>query len=94
VAGADDYVAPRTPLERELAGVLEQMLGIDRVGVYDSFFELGGFSLLANQLTARIAARYGVRLALRNVFECPTVHELAGFIVRARGERLEMEAGT
>jgi non-ribosomal peptide synthetase component F/acyl carrier protein len=86
-AGAEpDYVAPRTPLERELTDVVEELLDIDRVGVHDSFFELGGFSLLATQLTTRIRSRYNVEFGLRDIFESPTIDGLAQLIVRAQGE--------
>ncbi|MFD5843283.1 HemK family protein methyltransferase [Streptomyces chartreusis] len=81
-----DYVAPRTPMEGRLSELIEELLGLDRVGIYDSFFELGGFSLLATQLTTRIRAMFGVELALRDVFESPTVDELAQLIVRTQGE--------
>ena len=80
------YVGPRTPMERQLTGLLEELLAIEQVGVYDSFFELGGFSLLATQLTTRIRALFDVELALRDVFEAPTVDELAQLIVRTQGE--------
>jgi HemK-like putative methylase len=85
--GADeDYVAPRTPMERQLTELIMELLGIERVGVYDSFFELGGFSLLATQLATRIRALFHVELALRDVFEAPTVDELAQLIVRTQAE--------
>ncbi|BCB89231.1 condensation domain-containing protein [Phytohabitans suffuscus] len=82
----EDYVAPRTPMERQLTEMLQELLGLERVGVNDSFFELGGFSLLATRLTTRIRERFGVEPSLRDVFESPTVDELAQFIVRAQGE--------
>jgi HemK-like putative methylase len=86
VDAALDYVAPRTPMERELTDMLEELLDLDRVGVHDSFFELGGFSLLATKLTSRIKAAYNVELALRNVFDAPTVDELARLILRSQAE--------
>lgn len=82
----DGYAAPRTPMEQQLAGILEELLGIERVGVYDSFFELGGFSMLATRLVTRVQEAFGVQLAVRDVFESPTVDELARLIVRAQGE--------
>lgn len=82
----DDYVAPRTPLEHELTGILQELLGAERVGVLDSFFELGGFSLLATQLATRIRESYGVELSLRDVFDSPTVDGLAQLIVRRQVE--------
>jgi HemK-like putative methylase len=85
-APLDIYVAPRTPMEEQLAAILTELLAIDRIGVYDSFFELGGFSLLATQLTTRIKAAFSVDLALRDIFESPTIDELAQLIVRTQGE--------
>ncbi|MEU7007494.1 HemK family protein methyltransferase [Streptomyces sp. NPDC046332] len=85
--GADEeYVEPRTPMECQLAELIQELVGVDRVGVYDSFFELGGFSLLATQLATRIRSLYGVDLALRDVFEAPTVDELAQLIVLTQAE--------
>lgn len=77
----DHYVAPRTPLEQELCTVLQTLLGVERVGINDSFFQLGGFSLLATQLTTRIRESYGVTLLLRDIFDTPTVDGLAHLIV-------------
>jgi len=87
----DSYVAPRTPLERQLADILRQLLGVDRVGVHDSFFELGGFSLLATRLTSRIREEFNVELSLRDIFQSPTVDRLAQLILRAQGAE-ELEA--
>ncbi len=84
--GTDDYVAPRTPLEHDLTGILQELLGAERVGVLDSFFELGGFSLLATQLATRIRESFGVELSLRDVFEAPTVDRLAQLIVQRQVE--------
>ncbi len=82
----DGYAAPRTPMEQQLTGILEELLDLDRVGIYDSFFELGGFSMLATRLVTRVREAFGIQLAVRDVFESPTVDELAPLIVRAQGE--------
>jgi acyl carrier protein len=82
VPDGDDHVAPRTPLEEELTVILCGLLKTDRIGVLDSFFELGGFSLLATQLATRIRERFGIELSLREIFEAPTVDGLAQLIVR------------
>jgi amino acid adenylation domain-containing protein/non-ribosomal peptide synthase protein (TIGR01720 family) len=70
------YVAPRTEEERILADIWTQVLGIERVGVHDSFFELGGDSILSIQVIAR-ANQAGLRLTPRQLFEAPTVAGLA-----------------
>src|SRR5438552_3814428 len=87
VGAGDTYAAPRTPMEGRLAGILADLLVIERVGVYDSFFELGGFSMLATRLIARVRESFGVELAVRDVFESPTVDELARLVLRAHGEQ-------
>jgi amino acid adenylation domain-containing protein len=69
--------APRTPLEELLAGLFAEVLGVDRLGVEESFFEHGGHSLAAMRLTARIREALGTELPLHRVFETPTVAALA-----------------
>jgi thioesterase domain-containing protein/acyl carrier protein len=73
-------VEPRTKVERRLAAIWEDLLGIDCVGVRDNFFELGGHSLLAVQLFARIEREFGRTLPLVSLFQGATVAELSGLI--------------
>ncbi|HEX6371120.1 MAG TPA: non-ribosomal peptide synthase/polyketide synthase [Longimicrobium sp.] len=75
-AAEDRYVAPRTPAEETLAGIWAEVLRVARVGVNDSFFELGGDSILSIQVVSR-ARRAGVQITPRQLFEYPTVAELA-----------------
>ncbi|HXM54815.1 MAG TPA: thioester reductase domain-containing protein [Candidatus Dormibacteraeota bacterium] len=74
------YVAPRTPVEGTIAGLWQDVLGVGRVGVETSFFELGGDSLSAVQMMSRVRAQFDVPIALRQLFERPTVAELARLI--------------
>jgi amino acid adenylation domain-containing protein len=77
VAGRDP-VAPRTPTESRLAAIIAELLALpEPVGISDSFFALGGHSLTATQLMARIRAAYGVNLPIRTLFTDPTVAGLA-----------------
>jgi amino acid adenylation domain-containing protein len=72
-----EYVAPRTLVEEMLAGILADVLKVDRAGSNDNFFELGGHSLLATQVMSRISDNFHVSLPLRVIFEFPTVAGLA-----------------
>ncbi|HZI20322.1 MAG TPA: amino acid adenylation domain-containing protein, partial [Pyrinomonadaceae bacterium] len=75
--GERPYLAPRTPVEEELARVWSGLLGARRVGVHDDFFELGGHSLLATRVVSRVRELFRVELALRSLFETPTIARLA-----------------
>ncbi|HEU4556774.1 MAG TPA: AMP-binding protein, partial [Longimicrobium sp.] len=78
----DRYVAPRTPVEEVLAGIWAEVLRLERVGVHDSFFDLGGHSLLIMRLLARIQATFNQELSIRTVFSMPTLEAMAGEIER------------
>ncbi|GAB17963.1 putative non-ribosomal peptide synthetase, partial [Gordonia effusa NBRC 100432] len=73
----DDYVAPETPAERELARVFADVLGVERVSVADSFFDIGGNSLSAMRLAARVGELRGAEVGVRDIFAHPSIRELA-----------------
>jgi hypothetical protein len=73
----ETFVPPRTPVEEALTRIWVEVLSTDKVGVRHNFFELGGHSLLATKVMSRIRDGFQVELALRTLFEKPTVEELA-----------------
>ena len=83
-----EYVAPRNETEEKLAAIVGELLEIEKVGVYDNFFDLGGHSLLATQFIARIRKEFDVELPLRTIFEKMTVSEIATEIeqLKAQGQ--------
>jgi acyl carrier protein len=78
------FAAPRTAVEKSLAEMFSEVLGVERVGRQDNFFHFGGHSLLAAQVAARIRESLGVSLDLRAFLESPTVAALAERIDAAR----------
>ncbi|MGH9759946.1 MAG: phosphopantetheine-binding protein, partial [Blastocatellia bacterium] len=74
------YVPPETELQKVIAQTWENLLGIDRVGIRDNFFDLGGHSLIATRIVSRLRQEFKAPLALRAIFEHPTVESLANAI--------------
>ena len=78
------YFAPQTPTEEMLANIWSDVLGVEQVGVRDNFFDLGGHSLLATRVMSRIREAFSVEIPLRELFDQPTVWELALRVDEAR----------
>lgn len=76
----EEYVAPRSDLERQIATAWQEILGIDQVGIRDNFFDLGGHSLLAVRLFNRLKKLAGQSLPLSTLFEAPTIEKLAALL--------------
>jgi len=88
--GEEEYVAPCTPVEEHITDMLAKLLNLERVGIGDNFFLLGGNSLLGAQVIARVRDAYDVDLSLLTLFNHPTVAELSGEIEQLLVEKLEM----
>ena len=89
----DRYRAPASAVEEILAGIYAQVLGLERVGVDDSFFDLGGDSLSAMRVIAAINTGLDAGLAVRTLFDAPTVAQLAPRIGEGAGGREPLVAG-
>ncbi|AUB43294.1 Non-ribosomal peptide synthetase component F (plasmid) [Nostoc flagelliforme CCNUN1] len=81
------YVPPRTPVEFVVANLWQQLLNIERVGIYDNYFELGGHSLVAVRLMAQIQRKFGQNLPLAALFQAPTVEKLASVLQETTDSR-------
>ena len=86
-SAAHDFIEPRDQIEELVAQVWREVLRLDRLGVEENFFQLGGHSLLATRVVARLRGRFNVDLALRKIFERPTVAGLADEIAILRGDQ-------
>jgi hypothetical protein len=84
--------SPRTELEERLVAIWRELLGVEQLGVHDSFFSFGGHSLLATQVTARIRSYLGIDLSPRVLFDAPTVALLAQAISRSGAEEKAEQA--
>jgi amino acid adenylation domain-containing protein len=88
----EGFQAPTTPIEEQVVSILAELLGLERVGVNDNFFFLGGHSLLGTQLIARVRNVFGVELSLRSVFDSGTAAELSDEIERLLSRQQEISA--
>jgi amino acid adenylation domain-containing protein/non-ribosomal peptide synthase protein (TIGR01720 family) len=82
-----DYVAPETRIERAIADIWRDILRVERLSLTDNFFDVGGHSLLAALVVSRVHASIGQTIALRDIFENPTLGGLARHVERLPGRR-------
>ncbi|WP_425296241.1 amino acid adenylation domain-containing protein [Nocardia asiatica] len=86
VAEAAEFRAARDPVEQAVAGVFADLLGVERAGIDDDFFALGGNSLLATRAVARVNEALQSRITVRDLFEAPSVSALAARVVRGSAD--------
>jgi amino acid adenylation domain-containing protein/thioester reductase-like protein len=87
-ASETEYVAPRNDTEKALALIWQDVLAIDKVGVKDNFFDIGGHSLKATKVVSRIKKDMNIELPLRAIFEDPTIEGLGRAISSMQGQKL------
>ncbi|SEL54946.1 non-ribosomal peptide synthetase, partial [Nitrosovibrio tenuis] len=80
----ESFVSPRVPAEAKLVAIWQQMLGVRHIGIHDNFFTLGGHSLLATQVISRLRDEFGVEVPLQQIFETPTIADLASVVMAAQ----------
>lgn len=88
-----EYVEPRNDIEKRLVGFWQDLLGVARVGIEDSFFDLGGHSLIAVRLFAMVKKAFRVDFPISVLFEAPTIAACAKLIADQIGEPDEVPAG-
>jgi acyl-CoA synthetase (AMP-forming)/AMP-acid ligase II/acyl carrier protein len=82
------YVAPSNPFEIELANIWAAVLGLDRVGMHDNFFNLGGHSLAATRVVSQVIKQFQLELPLQSLFQSPTITEMAAVIEAHQGKKV------
>ena len=91
---SSDYVAPRSDVEKTLAAMWENLLGVSQVGIRDNFFELGGHSLMAVRLFARMKKTFGVDYPISVLIERPTIEGCAALIAPSASEESSVSVET
>ncbi len=87
-----DSVPPETATQITLARIWETLLKVQNVGIHESFFDLGGHSILAARLMAQIRSSFGVQMAFHNIFRAPTISRLAALIDEKSGAQNSLQA--
>jgi len=81
----DNHVAPRTPTEKRIAEIWAKVIGIERVGIHDNFFEVGGNSLAAVQVVSQVLQVFGMKIPVRSLFKAPTLRDFSRVIEKEGG---------
>jgi len=91
LGGTEEFVAPESTIEKKLAEIWGEVLRVDRISIYDNFFDLGGHSLRTTQVIYRINKAFRMNMPVRRLFEEPTIAGMALAIEEALIEELEKE---
>ncbi|GGH50425.1 polyketide synthase [Paenibacillus silvae] len=86
---SNDQMLPRNKVEEDIAFIWRELFGMNEIGIYDNFFDLGGHSLLAIQLLVRLREVFKVELSLNQLFEIPSIAEIADWISKFELESLD-----
>ncbi|GAB1540889.1 hypothetical protein NUACC21_35580 [Scytonema sp. NUACC21] len=86
----NNFVEPRTLIEKVLATIWAEVLGLEAISIHDNFFELGGHSLLATQVVSRLCRALGVEIKVQLLFEKPTIANLADAIVAIQNQGIDL----
>jgi acyl carrier protein len=86
---ATHFVVPRTPVDAALAAIWREVLAIDAVGIHDRFLDLGGDSLRATQILARVIDQFGVEIEHRVLLQTPTIAQMAVAITQRQAGQLD-----
>ncbi|AOX01050.1 hypothetical protein BJP34_17820 [Moorena producens PAL-8-15-08-1] len=86
-----EYVAPETETQKVLAEIWAEVLGIEKVGIHDNFFDLGGHSLMATKVVSRVRNTFNLELSLSKLFQNPTIAQLAEVLVEQELEQKESQ---
>ncbi|UOE51897.1 amino acid adenylation domain-containing protein [Mucilaginibacter sp. SMC90] len=89
---SDTYVSPRNQTEEQLIQIWQELLNLDRIGIYDNFFELGGDSILTIQVVSR-ARKYGIEIQPKDIFYHQVIARLAEAVQKNGGNKIQTEQG-
>ncbi len=85
------YEPPRSRVEKQLAQIWSEILKLERIGIHDSFFDLGGHSLTATQVVTRVCSTFNVELTLRTFFQLPTIANIAEILEASMQEPANLD---
>jgi amino acid adenylation domain-containing protein len=90
---ATTFLAPSSPLEQEIAAIWREVLNVERVGLYDNFFDLGGHSLALIRVHQALQTKLGRKITVLDLFKCPSVSLLAEALTQPEPKALTLERG-